>query len=161
MKQIVIFNSGDIIPHYLILKTGEIQHVLQEVDLNFSFNIPIAVFKKNGLNYRNLSKNIIAIALENNGCKHIINPYIYCNKYKWKGVEVWDMYPEAQLNALTGLLKQLCAQYNIPIKYNSDIWDVSRRALSGSAGIWAHLSFKQEAVDPHPQHQLVSLLKLL
>ena len=41
------------------------------------------------------------------------------------------------------------------------MWDISRKALAGVAGIWSHTSFRPEKdkQDAHPQPELITMLK--
>ena len=43
--------------------------------------------------------------------------------------------------------------YKIPLSYNEDIWDISKRALAGEAGVYTHNSVRKDKVDiyPHPK----------
>jgi hypothetical protein len=48
---------------------------------------------------------------------------------------------------------------NIPYAYNADIWDVTSRALTGEPGIFAHVSYRPDKSDCHPQPELIQMLQ--
>ena len=80
---------------------------------------------------------------------------------KFRGSFYYQRYTEKQLNSLKDLLNYLCESYGIPKKYNIDIWDVSKLALSGNSGIYTHVSFRKDKSDCHPQKELIEVLKLI
>ena len=45
--------------------------------------------------------------------------------------------------------------------YKKDMWDISRSALSGSPGIYTHVSYRKDKSDCHPQKDLIENLKNL
>lgn len=72
----------------------------------------------------------------------------------------YQKYTDEQLTALKNLIQYLCEFYKIPNNYKSEMWDISRSsALSGSPGIYSHVSFRKDKSDCHPQEELVELLK--
>jgi len=97
----------------------------------------------------------------NTACKPVEYIYEYCTKAPWRNIQYWERYTDKQLAALKELLQMLCTKHNIPKTYNADIWDVSRRALMGEAGIFCHVSYRNDKSDPHPQIELVNMLKSL
>jgi len=81
----------------------------------------------------------------------------------FRGYYYYEQYPEKQLRTLGELLLYWRLKYNISLNYNSDMWDVSSRALSGTPGVWGHVSYRNalEKTDPHPQSSLIEMLKTL
>jgi len=81
----------------------------------------------------------------------------------FRGYNYYEQYTEKQIRTLGELILYWKLRYNIPIDYNSDMWDVSPRALSGAPGIWGHISYRPmpEKTDPHPQKNLIEMLKTL
>jgi hypothetical protein len=70
------------------------------------------------------------------------------------------MYTSKQLSSLAALLSKLCLDHGISPKYKGDsFWIANKLALSGTPGIWGHVSFRIDKSDPHPQTGLVNLLK--
>jgi len=180
-RQIVIFSSDTFCfdCHYYIDKDG---FVIQKHSLHYdvTLNIPENIFIHHGITPRNLSSGIVAISLKNYGAlvkknddfyqkRFVIEalkikpayPYEYCTKAKWRNEQYWDGYTTKQLESMEELLQSLCRNLNITKTYNPDIWDVSRRALMGTAGIFCHCSFRNDVSDPHPQIELVNMLKAL
>lgn len=122
----------------------------------------------------NLDKHSIAIELDNWGQLTEKNGYYY-NVYNervdvpivyypagFREENIFEAYTREQLWSLGQLLLLWNKNYNIPLDYNSDMWDISQRALEGTPGIWAHVSFRSSGKwDAHPDPQLISLLKSL
>lgn len=81
----------------------------------------------------------------------------------FRGYKYYESYTEKQLRTLGELILYWKMRYDIPLEYNSDMWDVSPRALNGTPGIWTHVSYRPmpEKSDCHPQPDLVELLKTL
>lgn len=83
----------------------------------------------------------------------------YNNKYR--GGSYFEKYTNAQIQSVGELVLYLAKKYNIPLKYNEDMWDVSKTALGGNAGIYTHTSYRNDKSDCHPQSELINLLKSL
>ena len=85
---------------------------------------------------------------------------------KFRDFEYFEAYTEAQLRSLGELLLFWNRRYNIPLTYNQDMWDVSKRALSGVAGVWSHVSYRpypqrRPKWDAHPDPNLISMLRTI
>lgn len=78
-----------------------------------------------------------------------------------RGYKFYHAYTDAQINATKDLLLLWNKRYNIPLTYNSDIWDVTPRALKGESGIFTHNSVRFDKVDVSPQPKLIEMLKSL
>lgn len=85
----------------------------------------------------------------------------YANGFR--GYNYYEKYTYKQLKTLGELLLYWKMRYNIPLTYNSDMWDVTPRALNGIPGIWTHVSYRPmpEKTDCHPQPELITLLRSL
>jgi N-acetylmuramoyl-L-alanine amidase len=84
----------------------------------------------------------------------------------FRGEQIFEAYPEAQLRSLGELLLLWNKNYKIPLSYNEDMWDVSKRALNGDPGVWAHVSYrpwpsKHNKWDVHPDPNLRSMLRTI
>ena len=80
----------------------------------------------------------------------------------FRGEQLFEAYPTAQITALGELLLLWHNTYGISLEYNDSMWDVSEHALDGADGIWAHVSFRPSGKwDVHPDPQLISMLKSL
>jgi len=81
----------------------------------------------------------------------------------FRGEQIYEAYPEAQLRSLGELLLLWNKNYKIPLIYNEDMWDVSKRALNGVGGIWAHVSYRPlpQKFDVHPDPNLKSMLRTI
>jgi hypothetical protein len=59
------------------------------------------------------------------------------------------------------LLKLWKDKYGIDLTYNADIWDVTKRALSGENGVFTHNSVRKDKADVYPHPKLIEALKAL
>lgn len=89
----------------------------------------------------------------------IKNIQTYPNTYR--GFYAYEKYTDEQIESLRKLLVYWGDVYNIPLKYNETMFDVSSEALSGTPGIWSHTSFRADKSDIHPQPELIEMLKSL
>ena len=80
---------------------------------------------------------------------------------KFRGGQYFEKYTDAQIQSTGELILFLSQKYNIPLNYNSDMWDVSKSALSGKAGIYTHVSYRNDKSDAAPQPELINMLKSL
>lgn len=79
----------------------------------------------------------------------------------YRGFSYYHAYTDNQLSSLRDLLVYLCDKYNIPKKFNADMFDINTRALDGEAGIWTHTSFRSDKCDCSPQPKFISMLQSL
>lgn len=78
------------------------------------------------------------------------------------GYKYFEKYPDAQLKSLKDLVGYLATTYKIETHYNSDMWKVSKDALSGKNGIYTHVSYRESGKwDCHPQSELINMLNTL
>lgn len=76
-----------------------------------------------------------------------------------RGYLYYHAYSDAQLASFKDLLIYLCDKYNIPKKFNSDMFDINLKALDGEAGIWTHVSFRADKFDLSPQPNLIKMFQ--
>jgi len=81
----------------------------------------------------------------------------------FRGFNYYEAYSYKQLRAVGELLLLWSKNYGIPLTYNSDMWDVSQKALNGDKGVWTHVSYREpkDKQDCHPDPNLISLLKTI
>jgi N-acetyl-anhydromuramyl-L-alanine amidase AmpD len=77
----------------------------------------------------------------------------------YKGYKYWHKYSDAQIESLRKLLLYLGETYKIDLTYNEDIWDVTKRALSGSNGVFTHNSVRKDKSDLYPCPRVIEMLK--
>lgn len=99
------------------------------------------------------------VIIPNTKIKPVENVQVYDEKYR--GFYGFEKYTDEQIEAVRQLLVFFNEIYNIPLDYNEDMWDVSTDALTGKAGVWSHVSFRQDKSDCHPQPELIEMLKSL
>jgi len=104
----------DDIPHFIVLKNGDIYQIFDTKFSSTTFNNP------------DIDKKMIKIALENLGwltkntitgvLNNWINDKFRANPFvkKWRGYYFWDSYTEEQMKSLVSLCKELCEKNKIP-----------------------------------------------
>lgn len=91
----------------------------------------------------------------------IDNKDVYLFDSPYRGYRAYEAYTNEQIESLRKLLVYWGHRYSIPLTYNSDMWDVSIRALTGTPGVWTHTSYRPDKSDCAPQDNLISMLKNL
>lgn len=149
--------------HFVIKNDGT---VYQTQELNFwSYHLGL----KDSRNIK-LNRQSIGIELANWGgliYKNGIITNAYGNTVpnqnivfmNFRGYNAFQRYTDDQINALRMLILQLSSQYNIPLTYNSDMWDYSENAMNGNPGIWTHVSFRKDKSDCFPQDTLIGMIQ--
>lgn len=79
----------------------------------------------------------------------------------FRDFKYFEKYTPQQIDSTEKLVVYLCDKFGIPKKYNTDMWDVSKNALSGKSGVWTHVSMRQDKSDCHAQPEFVDMLKSL
>jgi len=115
----------------------------------FHLGIKKKVFKANNIvYYKRLDKNTIGVELTNWGGLHMIDDELYTvygSKFNgtyvyyedgYRGFNYFERYTNAQIETLRELLLYWNKRYDISLEYNTDIWDVTTRALKGYSGIF-------------------------
>jgi len=82
-------------------------------------------------------------------------------EFGFRGYKYFMNYTQQQINTVGELLLFWNKRYGIPLTYNEDMWDVSKKALSGEPGIWAHVSYRYDKSDIHPDIKMIKMLKSL
>lgn len=97
--------------------------------------------------------------IPNKNLDPIENVTQYQNGYR--GFYGFESYTDEQIQAVKDLLEYWGEAYDIPLKYNEDMWDITSKALNGSAGVFSHVSYRSDKSDCHPQPELIKMLKSL
>ena len=79
----------------------------------------------------------------------------------YKGYRYFHNYTDAQIQSVKELLLLWKEKYNIPLAYNEDIWDITKRALKGEPGVYTHNSVRKDKVDIYPHPKMIEMLKSL
>jgi len=80
----------------------------------------------------------------------------------YKGVKFYEVYTEAEVDALKWWILLNAIRFNIPVEYyEDDMWKLSRKALVGNAGIFTHNSYRSDKSDVSPQPHLITMLQSL
>ena len=170
---------------------GVVNQLFSSKYWGYHLGIKSKVFRNRNIPYQRLDKTSIGLEIDNwGGLKFIDNEWrSYPNDYGrgnlthkksgnkvkvvldennlvfysngFRGYEAFERYGDKELETTAVLLKYWNKHYNIPIDYNSDIWDVTDRALKGEAGLFTHVSYRSDKSDCHPQKELIQMLKSL
>jgi N-acetyl-anhydromuramyl-L-alanine amidase AmpD len=132
------------------------------------------VFTKAGVKYQSLDKISIGIEICNWGQLTLKDGkfYNYVNREvpasevctldkPYKGFKYYHNYTDAQIASVKELLLLWKEKYKIPLSYSEDIWDISKRALSGEPGVYTHNSLRKDKVDIYPHPKMIEMLKSL
>lgn len=132
------------------------------------------VFTRAGIKYQSIDKISIGIEICNWGQLTLKDGKFYnyvnrevpaaevCTLEKpYKGYKYFHNYTDAQIASVKELLLLWKEKYNIPLTYHEDIWDVSKRALSGEPGVYTHNSVRTDKVDIYPHPKMIEMLKSL
>ena len=81
----------------------------------------------------------------------------------FRGQTLYHRYTPAQIETLAQLLPTISQLNAIPIqKYSrQDYFEISKNALSGTPGVYTHVSYNPEKSDLHPQPEIIQLLTAL
>lgn len=79
----------------------------------------------------------------------------------FRGYNYYHKYTQGQIKTVGELLLLWHIKYGIPLDYHTDMWDISKDALSGVPGIWTHVNYRTDKSDTHPQPELIEMLKTL
>lgn len=133
-----------------------------------------STFHKFGLPYKSLDRVSVAVEICNWGqltlkdgkfrtyVNTIVDQSEVCElATPHRGYKYYHNYTDAQITSLEKLLRYWGSKYNIPLKYNEDIFDVCPRALRGDPGVYTHNSVRFDKVDIYPHPKLIEMLKSL
>lgn len=140
----------------------------------FHLGLKESTFQKHGVPYRSLDRTSIGIEICNWGqLKKVGTKYFnYVNREvpaaeviqldtPYKGYEYFHNYTDKQIESVKDLLLLWNNRYGIPLDYNEDIWDISKRALKGESGVYTHNSVRSDKIDVYPAPKLIEMLKSL
>ena len=103
--------------------------------------------------------NVLKRSVANTSIAPIKNVQVYPNAFR--GFYGFEKYTDEQIESVRQLLVFWGEKYDIPLNYNSTMFEISHEALSGKSGIWSHTSFRSDKSDIHPDDGLVKMLKAL
>lgn len=147
----------DKLPHYVILKNGEIKKICDDNRVTNYFDD------------KEINQNSIVISLENLGWlnKDILST-TYSNwinqkvkgkvkERKWRQKFFWDLYTEEQTETLIQLCNELCEKHDIPKKFVGH--NTHLNSLDNFKGILNRSNFYSEYTDLSPAFNFVYLLE--
>lgn len=81
----------------------------------------------------------------------------------FRGFYYYERYTKEEIDSLRLLLLLWAEDYNIPLTYHDNMWQMNDNALNGEDGVWSHVSYRPETEkqDCHPQSELIEMLKNL
>lgn len=160
--------------HFIIDREGVIHQYFSTDYWAYHLGIKSEVFKKFGLKFQNLDESSISIEMDSWGALKsdltpvanpkfgkVQYPYEYCTAAPFRGYRFYERYTDKLLASLQELLLFLTKKYNISRRYCENLFEQNKLALSGAPGIFGHVSYRSDKSDPHPQVELVNLLKNL
>ena len=125
-------------------------------------------------NYRQVEKQTIAIEICSYGWLkkrdgQFFNAYgekidfneVYEHNTLFRGVQYFHKYTDEQIESVRRLLLYWSEKYNIPLTYHPNMWQLNEIARGGGAGVWTHVSYRNDKTDCFPQPELINMLKSL
>ena len=79
----------------------------------------------------------------------------------FKGFHWFEKYTDEEIEAIRKLILHHHEKDGLILDYNSEMWNISEKALSGNPGIWTHVSYRTNKSDAHPQPELIQMLREL
>jgi hypothetical protein len=153
---------------------GEVVQGFSSKYWGYHLGLKQSVFSYNGLPYKSLDKISIGIEICNWGQLSFKDGKYYnyvggvvaaedvCTlATPFKGYKHFHNYTDAQIAAVKEMLLSWRDKYNIPLTYNEDIWDITKRALKGEPGVYTHNSVRKDKTDVYPHPKLIAMLKSL
>lgn len=87
--------------------------------------------------------------------------YEYCRCEPWHGKLYFEMFPDAQLRSLDRLLRYLLRRFAISHTYDILTPSFTPRLRRGVPGVYLNSGWDKRRSDPHPQPELLNILKNL
>jgi hypothetical protein len=145
-----------------------------EAKVFIQHNIPLVRNNKgNIINNAILDQGAVAVEICNWGCLTEKNG----KKLSWANVEVpenkvialdyksfkfYERYTNDEIETLKRWTLLNALRFNIPLDYSEDdMWQVSKKALSGQPGLYTHNSYRWDKNDVSPQPALIEMAKTL
>jgi N-acetyl-anhydromuramyl-L-alanine amidase AmpD len=158
----------------LVAHDGTVHQVFSSKYWAYHLGLPNKHFSRQNLPYKKLDPISIGIEIDSfGGLKKGKNGWesVYGNPVPdekvveypdgYRGYYAFEKYTNDQIEAVRQLLVFWNEKYDIPLDYNEDMWEVSKRALKGEPGVWSHTSYRYDKSDIHPQAELIEMLKSL
>jgi len=76
----------------------------------------------------------------------------------YRGYKYFEKYTLEQIRTVGELILFWHNKYNIPLYYNSSMFNLSQEALRGKPGVWTHTSYRIDKSDIHPQPEMIEML---
>jgi len=155
---------------------GQIAQAFSSKKWAYHLGIKPDVFRSAGVPYQRLDKVTIGIEICNwgpltqkadgkfyNYVDRVVPADQVCTLDKpYKGYKHYHAYTDAQIESVRQLLVYWNKIYGISLTYNeSDMWSVSKNALSGVPGVYTHNSYRRDKSDISPQPKMIAMLKTL
>jgi hypothetical protein len=99
--------------------------------------------------------------MPNTNIKPISQDHILKLDKPYRGYTYFEKFSKAQIKSVEMMLFYFNEKYGIPLTYNSDMFEVSKKALLGTPGIWSHSSVRADKYDIMPQPEMIAMLKSL
>ena len=80
----------------------------------------------------------------------------------YRGYKYFEVYTDAEIHSLKYWTLLNAVRFDIPLHYShADMWEVSKKALSGEKGLFTHNSYRFDKCDVSPQPKLIEMAKSL
>lgn len=152
---------------------GEIAQAFSSKKWAYHLGIKPDVFRANALPYKSIDPISIGIEICNWGPltqkadgkyynyvdRVVPNDQVCELSVPYKGHKYYHAYTDAQIESVGQLLMYWGKLHGIPLTYNeSDMWTVSKNALSAVPGVYTHNSYRKDKSDISPQPKMIAML---
>jgi len=79
----------------------------------------------------------------------------------YKGYYYFEKYTIEQIKTVGELILFWGNKYNIPLYYNSTMFNFTEEAIRGKMGVWSHTSYRKDKSDIHPQPEMKQMLQTI
>lgn len=150
--------KGTIATPYVIERNGDIYQLFN----SFQWAHHLGVAGKPNLDRFSIAIEIVcwgAITENDIGGKVKENEVVDYGTNPFRGSRYFQCYTEAQLESVSLLLPILGTFAGIPLECTfQSLFTLSNDALSGKAGLYTHVSYRQDKSDCHPQKEFQEIL---
>lgn len=155
---------------------GEIVQAFSSKKWAYHLGIKPDVFRANALPYKSIDPIAIGIEICNWGPitlkkdgkfynyvdRVVPNDQVCTLEKPYKGHTYYHAYTDAQIESVRQLLVYWSKIHGISLKYNeTDMWSISKNALSAVPGVYTHNSYRKDKSDISPQPKMIAMLKSL
>ena len=79
----------------------------------------------------------------------------------FRGYYHYERFTDQEIEQLWRFIRHYCKVFDIPATFNVENFDLNVDAINGVPGVYAHINYRADKSDLHPQIELIKMLKAL